>query len=126
MKPRVTSMLVVRLAAMAGLAFIVPACEDDVAGGGAAPDPDTMLPQVTGTSPADGATDVSIALAAVTVTFDEPMDPATINEGSVVLLGAAGVAGTVTYDAPSMTATFVPAGGLSFLAEYTVVVTPGA
>jgi len=74
-------------------------------------------------SSSSGATGVSDQLAAVTVTFDEAMDPATINAGSVVLVDGGAVAGTVTYDAPTMMATFAPAGNLDFITEHTIVVT---
>ena len=89
-------------------------------------DPDTTAPRVTGTTPADGATEVSHQLAAVTITFDQAMDPATINPGSIVLVDGVSVPAAVTYDGPSMTATFAPSGNLDFARVYTIVVTTAA
>ncbi len=61
----------------------------------------------------------------VTVTFDEPMDPATIS-GSTIRLRAQGagsdVAAAVTYDPATMTATLDPAADLANGTTYNVTV----
>jgi|ERR1700722_9582181 len=64
----------------------------------------------------------------VTVTFGKAMNPATINSATVTLTepGAAAVAGVVTYDAPSDTATFTPSTALALNTAYTATVTTGA
>ncbi len=64
----------------------------------------------------------------VTVTFGKGMNPATINSATFTLTGpgAAPVAGVVSYDAPSDTATFTPSAGLALNTAYTATVTTGA
>ena len=65
---------------------------------------------------------------AVTVTFSKAMNPATINLATFTLTapGPATVQGTVSYDAPSDTATFSPSSGLALNTVYTATVTTGA
>ena len=64
----------------------------------------------------------------VTVTFSKAMNPATIDLATFTLTapGPATVPGTVTYDAPSDTATFSPSSGLALNTVYTATVTTGA
>jgi hypothetical protein len=61
--------------------------------------------------------------SATSVTFSEAMDPATINGSTITLNddnnGGAPVAGTVTYDAPTYTATFTAASPLGYFASRT-------
>ncbi|MCW5554415.1 MAG: DUF4082 domain-containing protein, partial [Verrucomicrobiae bacterium] len=83
---------------------------------------DTTAPTVVGVTPADGATDVSVG-AVVTVTFDEAMDPASLTTGTIVLSPA--VAGTVSYNALTLTATLTPDAALANATEYTVTVVGG-
>jgi len=66
-------------------------------------------PDVIFESPIPDEEGVSEA-AIVTAIFDDPMNPTTITTGSFFLriLGGPPVAGTVTYDVPSRTATFTP------------------
>jgi type IV pilus assembly protein PilY1 len=55
------------------------------------------------------------------VTFSIAMDPATINSASfTVTTGATPVAGTVSYDPVTFTASFLPDVALEPLSEYTV------
>jgi len=89
---------------------------------------DVTPPTVTSVSPINDATGVPSS-AAVSVTFSEAMDAATINASTVVLrLTSSGsvVSGTVSYNAATMTATFTPSVGLTFSTGYTVVVTTDA
>ena len=87
---------------------------------------DTSPPSVTTVSPADGATDVALN-GTVSATFDQPMDPATINTGTFTLSGTGGaVAGMVTYDAVNKTASFSPSSSLSYSTLYTASITTGA
>lgn len=67
---------------------------------------DTVAPTVVAKTPAPGATNVE-AGTPVTARFSEPVDPASV---TMTLTSSAGatVEGTVTYDAPSETATFTP------------------
>jgi hypothetical protein len=78
-------------------------------------------PAVTARTPAVGATGVS-RTAAITVTFDRAMDPATINSTTFFLKDSSGnvVAATVTYDASTNTATLTPVSPLSLAATYNV------
>ena len=89
--------------------------------------PDTTKPTITSTIPLDGATAVPINQA-VTATFSEPMDPATLNSTTFTLSGPGGtpVAGIVTYAAVANTATFTPNTHLDPNALYTATVTTGA
>jgi hypothetical protein len=88
--------------------------------------PDTTPPTVSATVPVNGATNVSV-LTPIRVTFSEAMTASTI-DASTVTLSVVGIpiAGNVSYDAASRTASITPAAGL--LAEnrtYTVTVTTG-
>jgi len=64
----------------------------------------------------------------VTVTFSEAMNPATINATTFTLTGPAlaAVAGVVSYDVASETATFSPSASLALNTLYTATVTTGA
>lgn len=81
---------------------------------------DTIRPSVVLTVPERGANPVPIN-SAISATFSEAMNPATISGASFTLVSAAGnrVAGSVTYSAISRTAVFTP-GAPSTLAANTV------
>ena len=80
---------------------------------------DGTPPSITVQNPPDATTKVPVD-AAVTATFDEDLDPASVTMG---LTGPGGsVAGTSQYDAGTRTATFVPAQPLPGGAAYTVSV----
>jgi hypothetical protein len=66
-----------------------------------------VCPLVVATSPVANATAVSTGKV-VTVTFNERMDPATINKATFTLKGATRVEGTVTYDDLTKTMSFTP------------------
>jgi type IV pilus assembly protein PilY1 len=83
---------------------------------------DTVKPTVTSVSPLAGATGVDPATA-ITATFSEAMDPLTINSSSFTV---GGVTGTVSYDAGTFTATFMPSASLAFSTNYTATVSTGA
>jgi N,N-dimethylformamidase beta subunit-like protein/uncharacterized protein DUF4082/Big-like domain-containing protein len=82
---------------------------------------DTTPPTVTAVTPASGATGVGSGVNP-TITFSEPVAPATISTSTIELRDAsnAQVAGAVSYDAASRTATFSPAAALLPLATYTI------
>ena len=88
---------------------------------------DGTPPTVTGTSPAHGATGVPTT-SAVSATFSEPLDPATVNSGSFVLNDStgAGIGASVGYDAASRTATLTPGAPLAVGRSYTAIVKGGA
>lgn len=93
-------------------------------------DPDTetpAAPTATSSSPANNDTDVAVS-SAVTVTFSEAMDEATINGTTFSLTGpdAASVAGEVSYSAENNTATLMPAGNLDFNTLYTATISTDA
>ena len=76
-------------------------------------------PTLTAFTPVAGSGSVSTATAA-TATFSRGMDPNTLTTASFTLTSAAGsVPGTVSYDAPSATATFTPAVPLTPSTTYT-------
>ncbi len=90
--------------------------------------PDITPPTVISTIPANAATNVPTNQA-VTATFSEAMNPATLNPTSYTLQGPGGaaVAGAVTYAAIGDTAIFTPAATLApntlFTATITTMVT---
>lgn len=86
--------------------------------------PDLVLPAANSTDPLVSATGVALNKK-VTVTFSEPMDPATINGNTFTLKqGTTAVPGAVTY--LGSTATFTPTNPLEGGKEYTATVTTGA
>lgn len=86
---------------------------------------DNTAPTVTGTSPTNGAIDVAIG-SNVSATFSEDMDSSTISASTFTLADGGPVAGVVTYNAATKTATFNPDSNLSYLTTYTATVTTGA
>ena len=88
---------------------------------------DTTAPTVTSTTPDDGATDINVNTA-VTATFSEPMDVASINASTVELrdAGNALVATSVSYDAGTNTTTLTPDSALAGLSDYIAIVKSGA
>jgi hypothetical protein len=89
--------------------------------------PDTTPPQVSSTTPAQGATAVA-SNATITATFSKPMNPSTISATSFLVAapGGASVAGTVTYAATGSVATFTPAASLAYGVVYTATITTAA
>jgi fibronectin type 3 domain-containing protein len=81
----------------------------------AAPAPPTL----TSFTPASGSGSVSTATTA-TATFSRAMDSSTLTDSSFTLTSAVGsVSGSVTYDKPSLTATFTPDVPLTPSTTYT-------
>ena len=68
-----------------------------------------LCPAVVATSPANGATNVPLN-DIITVTFNQQINPATINSSSFKINGTIPLAGTITYS--GVTATFVPTNAL--------------
>jgi len=108
-------MLLVFLAAM-----VIASC----GGGGGSSDSggvdDTTPPTVAGTSPDDVATNVGRSTIVVAV-FSENLDAATVNSASftLTLTGGGAVTGTVSFDASTLSARFVPDTTLDPLTNYT-------
>ena len=87
---------------------------------------ETSAPTVVATDPTNAATGVSV-LKIVTATFNEAMDPTTINGATFTLLqGATPVSGLVTYVPAQKAATFQPASVLAVNTGYTATITTGA
>lgn len=88
---------------------------------------DTTPPTVLATSPGSNATSEG-AVAAITATFSEALDPATVNASTMVVttsLGAS-VSGSTTYNATSRTATFTPSVTLPASSVFNVTLAGGS
>jgi Ice-binding-like/Bacterial Ig-like domain len=104
------------------LAFVMAGL---AAGCGVEQAPYLAAPEVVAVTPANGATHVPI-IPIISATFNETMDPGTINTSTFTLTGPGGVAvaGAVTYS--GTTAIFTPTLPLSPVASYTATITLGA
>jgi hypothetical protein len=82
------------------------------------------VPLVLSTNPANGAMAVPVAQV-ITATFNQSMNPSTINSSTFLVTapGGAAVVGTVTYS--GTTATFTPTALLSPSTLYTATITTG-
>ncbi len=89
--------------------------------------PDNIPPTVTAQSPSAGATGVAVNTA-VTATFSEAMDAATITTSNFVLMGPSNslIPATVSYNVGTRTATLTPAAALSISTTYSATVKGGA
>jgi len=84
---------------------------------------DTTPPTVSSTSPADGATDVSVN-GVINASFSEAINSSTINVDTFLVNDGSGdIAGTLIYDGAA--ATFTPDTSLACNATYTVTITTG-
>ncbi len=109
--------------ALAGNAAVFPGAGNHVWSFTTGATGDTTPPTVTAVRPADAGTGVC-RTQTVAATFSEPMDASTINAGTFTVSdGGVAVAGTVSYDAPSQVASFVPAAATGFAASRSFVVT---
>ena len=89
---------------------------------------DTTPPTVTTVSPVAGTTGICLNKA-TSATFSEPMDPASISASTFTVTDAGvAVPGSVSYDAASKVASFVPTAAVGFAASrtFTVTVVSGA
>jgi hypothetical protein len=85
-----------------------------------------LAPTVIANMPMDGAIGISLN-PTITATFSEAMNPATISALTFTLhQGATALAGTVTWDGASNTATFAPSAPLQNDLVYTATLTTGA
>ena len=76
---------------------------------------DATAPSVSSTSQVADATNITVG-AVITATFSEAMDASTITTSSFTLDS---VAGSVSYDSGTYTATFTPSANLSYSTTYT-------
>jgi hypothetical protein len=88
---------------------------------------DTSPPTVSGVSPANGASGVSVT-SQVTVTFSEAIDPATVSASTIELRDPVNslVPAMVIYDGVKQTATLIPLSLLANSAAYTVIILGGS
>jgi hypothetical protein len=108
---------------LAGNVAALPAASDHVWTFTTGATTDATAPTVTAVSPIDGSA-ANCLTRTVSATFDEPMDPATIDTTSfIVTAGGTPVAGTVSYDTAAMRATFVPSASSGFAPNTAFVVT---
>jgi len=86
-----------------------------------------LSPVVIATVPLNGAVGVPVDQA-LSVTFNEAMDPATINSATFLLTAAGGaqINGVITYVAAGSVATFKPSTPLAYDTQYTATLTAGA
>ena len=109
--------------ALAGNTAVLPAAGNQVWSFGTSASTDLVAPTVTAISPADAASGVCLG-SAVSATFSEPIDPATLTTTTFVVTDAGvAVPGTVSYNANSQVASFTPTAAAGFAASKTFVVT---
>ncbi len=82
---------------------------------------DKSPPDISAVNVAAGATCMPLNQK-ISVTFDEQMDPLTIDSNTVFIVGVAGV---TTYDVVNQIATFTPSADLAAKTTYTIMVTTG-
>jgi hypothetical protein len=83
-------------------------------------------PAVTTVSPTNGATGILVA-SSVSATFNESMNPVTINGNTFTLSSPAGtIAATVSYNSSTLSATLVPSQALAYSTTYTATIDGGA
>ncbi len=120
-----------RMTMLLGVFFLVLQLAACGGGGGGSSDDggnrvpgDTVAPSVLSTNPVHSSTAADINRA-ITVTFNEAVDPDTITSNSFLVDKATGgiVTGTVAYDAASRTATFRSAVNLATSTTYVATVT---
>jgi predicted MPP superfamily phosphohydrolase len=87
---------------------------------------DTTPPTVTSRTPAIGATGVGVG-SLITATFSEPVQSGTVTGTTFSLKNSAGttIAGTVTYNSATNTATLTPSSALAYSTTYTATLTNG-
>ncbi|MGR9107449.1 MAG: DUF4082 domain-containing protein, partial [Gammaproteobacteria bacterium] len=89
--------------------------------------PDTTPPSVTGTTPSNGATGVSVG-ASISATFSEAVDATTINSSTFQLRDASNtlVPATITYNAATRTAALQPNSSLTQTTLHTATIVGGS
>jgi len=109
--------------ALAGNTAVLPAAGAQVWSFTTSATADTTAPTVATISPTDGSTGACLGTA-VSATFSEPMDTATLTTTNFgVTAGGTAVAGSVSYDAPTRVATFTPSNAAGFAPSTALVVT---
>jgi len=116
-KVKITQRLLIVLLAFFTIATAFVGCKTDIL---------TLdAPVVSSTFP-DHASTGSAINGTISASFNEPVDPTTINsETFLVHNGSLSVAGIVTYDAPNKKAIFAPSANLLNTTAYTATLTAG-
>ncbi len=85
---------------------------------------DSAAPTVNGTYPSNNATDVSVNIGGIKVSFSDNMDPSTITGSSVLLkYGSTAISTSLNYDPMERSAVLSPKAALTPGASYTISVT---
>jgi hypothetical protein len=107
-------------ASILGLGLVAFGCGGGSDGGGGSSRGGGLELTVTSMAPEDGETNVP-ASTGVHVTFDREVAPGTLTSSTFVVSDGAGpVAGAVTYDAATRTATFTPSAPFATSTQYQV------
>jgi hypothetical protein len=110
------------------LTIVIAGCSDPDKNANAGKPGDPLTPPtVTSVTPPDGNVIVCPDTPIVSATFSKVMNPATIKTSTFTLTGPGGanVAGAVTYDVTSNTATFTPTAALAASTKFTATITTG-
>jgi O-glycosyl hydrolase len=86
------------------------------------------VPTVTTTVPTSGATGVNVGNA-LTATFSQPMNSATLTASTFTLATTSGntpISGLIAYNTGTSTVTFTPNASLAYNTSYTATITTGA
>ncbi|MFH1873862.1 MAG: Ig-like domain-containing protein [Pseudomonadota bacterium] len=88
---------------------------------------DTTAPTVSMTTPVNGAIDIDVDLAGISVTFNEEMDVSTYPAGGASFITVTGPEGAIagTFTSTNTSGTFSPTTRLANNTTYTVTVTAG-
>lgn len=84
---------------------------------------ETLL-NILQTTPTDHASHVPVN-SLISVTFNRPIDPASLQADSISVINEGKVAGSLDYDPASRTVTFSPASPLAYEQGYTVILKEG-
>ncbi len=91
---------------------------------GSPPPSDTTPPTVTSRTPASDAIGVAVG-SSIVATFSEAVQSATGTTFTLKNSAGTSIAGTVTYDSATKTATLVPAAALAYSTSYTATLSNG-
>ncbi len=119
MKFRTRSLVALSLAA---LVVVAAGCMTSNSSPNPVP-PASVAPTVTSTTPADGATSVTL----INASFSKPMNASTFTATTFFVSGPGGapLAGAISYDAPTQVASFVPTAALVDGSAYVATLTTG-
>lgn len=106
--------------------ILAAACGNGKSDGSSGGSVDRTPPTVISTTPANGNLNVDVNTA-ISATFSEGMDPASLSTSTFTLADNAGyLGGAVSYNAATRVVSFIPAASLSPDTRYFVTITTGA